>query len=334
MSDENENKWHESPARPATPPPAAETREWQLIEKLLLSAQDEQRRARRWGIFFKSVGFIYLFALLWLFSSSGDSHTAAPTEDHVALVEVDGIIMPDSDASADNIAGGLRDAFETKTAKAVILRVNSPGGSPVQAGIVFDEIRRLRAEYPDKKVYAVIADVGASGGYYIAAAADEIYVDKASIVGSIGVIMNGFGAEELIRKVGIESRTLTAGENKNLMDPFRPVSPAHRQHMQAMLDTIHAQFIAAVKEGRGERLKDDPSIFTGLFWTGEQAVQLGLADGLGSAGYVARDVIGIDEIVDYSVQRSPFERLVERFGVTAGEAFAERLGVTASPQIR
>ena len=320
---------------PGTTPPSA-AREWQLIEKLLMSAQDEQRRARRWGIAFKILGFVYLFGLLFLFlGNSGSSTGKTMTSDHVALVEVTGVIMPEGDASADVVVGGLREAFEASHAKAVIIRINSPGGSPVQSGIIYDEIRRLRAEYPDKKVYSVIGDVGASGGYYIAAAADEIYVDKASIVGSIGVIMQGFGAQELIKKLGIESRTMTAGQNKNMLDPFAPVDEAQRQHVQGLLNTIHGQFIAAVKEGRGDRLKDDPTIFTGMFWTGEQAVALGLADGLGSSGRVARDVIGVEEIVNYSHQRSPIERLAERFGASMGASMAARLGVTAGqPELR
>lgn len=322
--------------QPVAPAPAVPTREWQLIEKMLLSTQDEQKRTRRWGIFFKSLGFVYLFALLWIFTSSGDSHSTPTSSPHVALVEVSGVILPDGDAGADTIVGGLRDAFEATHAQAIIVRINSPGGSPVQSGIVYDEIRRLRAENPEKKVYAVIGDVGASGAYYIAAAADEIYVDKASIVGSIGVIMNGFGAEELLRKVGVESRVMTAGENKNLLDPFSPVREDQKLHVQGLLDTIHAQFIAAVKEGRGERLKfaEHPEIFSGLFWTGEQAVALGLADGLGSAGFVARDVIGVEEIVDYSYQRSPLERLAERFGVQVGHSLAAQLGVSAAPVMR
>ncbi|MFZ5722780.1 MAG: signal peptide peptidase SppA [Pseudomonadota bacterium] len=318
----------------STPPTAA--REWQLIEKLLMSAQDEQRRARRWGIAFKILGFVYLFIVLMLFVGR-DSGTGGMTTEHVALVEVNGVIAADTDASADNIVGGLRDAFEATQARAVIVRINSPGGSPVQAGIVYDEIRRLRAEYPDKKLYAVISDIGASGGYYIAAAADEIYVDKASIVGSIGVIMQGFGAQELIRKLGVESRTMTSGQNKNLLDPFSPVDPAQKQHVQTMLDTIHGQFIAAVKDGRGDRLKADehPEVFSGLFWTGEQAVQLGLADALGSSGQVARDVIGVEEIVNYSYQLSPIERLAERFGTSVGAGIAGRLGVEAlQPDLR
>jgi protease-4 len=310
--------------------------EWALIQKLLTSAQDEQRASRRWGIFFKSLTFVYLFILLWMFTTGGDTHSSPVASEHVALVDVAGVIMPDGDADADTLVSGLRDAFETETAKAVILRINSPGGSPVQSGIVFDEIKRLRGKYPDKKLYAVIGDVGASGAYYIAAAADEIYVDKASIVGSIGVIMNGFGAEELIRKIGIESRVMTAGENKAILDPFAPLRDDQKRHVQALLDTIHAQFIAAVRDGRGERLKDaaHPEIFSGLFWTGEQAVQLGLADGIGSAGRVARDVIGIEEIVDYSYQRSPIERLVERFGAQVGTSLAAHFGVTGSPVLR
>jgi len=334
MNDEN---WSATPPPAAPSSPEAPAREWQLIEKMLLSSQDEQRRARRWGIFFKSLGFLYLIALLWIFTSSGASHSTSPTTtDHVALVEVSGVILPDGDADADTIVGGLRDAFEAEYAKAVIVRINSPGGSPVQAGIVYDEIRRLRAENPEKKVYAVIGDVGASGAYYIAAAADEIYVDKASIVGSIGVIMNGFGAEELIRKIGVESRVMTAGENKAILDPFAPVSESQKKHVQGLLDTIHAQFIAAVKEGRGDRLKsaEHPELFSGLFWTGEQAVQLGLADGLGSAGHVARDIVGTEEIVDYSYQRSPLEKLAERFGAQAGASLVAQLGVTSAPVIR
>ncbi len=317
---------------PSTSP--VKTRDWQLIEKVLLTAQDEQRLARRWGILFKSLGFLYLFALLFLLTSSTDTHTVSTSTDHVALVEVSGVIMSGGDADADSIVGGLRDAFEAKHAKAVVMRINSPGGSPVQAGIIYDEMRRLRAEHPDKKLYAVISDIGASGGYYIAAAADEIYVDKASIVGSIGVIMNGFGAQELMRKLGVEDRTMTAGENKAILSPFAPVNEQQKKHMQGLLDAIHGQFITAVKEGRGDRLKNDPAMFSGLFWTGEQAVQLGLADGLGTASYVARDIVGTDALVDYSYQRSALEKLAERFGVKVGTAMAMQLGAGSSLQLR
>lgn len=310
-----------------------DSREWQLIEKLLMSAQDEQRRARRWSLVFRGLVILYLFALLFLMKWP-EGPADVTTTDHVGIVDVNGVILPDGDASADAIVSGLRDAFGAKHAKAILLRINSPGGSPVQAGIVFDEIRRLRTEHPEKKVYAVIGDVGASGAYYIAAAADEIHVDKASIVGSIGVIMNNFGAEELIRKIGVENRTMTAGENKNILDPFSPVSESQRTHMQHLLDGIHQQFIAAVKEGRRGRLAEDPSIFSGLFWTGEQALKLGLADGLGSPGYVAREVIGIKETVDYSRQRSPFERFVERFGASIGNAIASRAGVDGALSLR
>ena len=314
--------------------PPAPTREWQLIEKMLLAAQDDQRRARTWGIVFKSLGLLYLFALLFLLTSSTESTSPSKSSDHVALVEVDGVLMPGGDADADTIVEGLRDAFEAKHAKAVIMRINSPGGSPVQAGIIYDEMRRLRAGHPDKKLYAVISDMGASGGYYIAAAADEIYVDKASIVGSIGVIMNGFGAEDLIHKIGVEDRTMTAGENKAILSPFAPVNEAQKKHVQGLLDTIHGQFIAAVKEGRGNRLKEDPAMFSGLFWTGEQAVQLGLADGLGTASHVARDIVGVEDIVDYSYQRSPLEKLAERFGAQAGASLAAHLGVNSSMTLR
>lgn len=329
MTDEHQSASSQSPA--------PSTREWQLIQQLLSAAQDEQRRARRWSIAFRILGFSYLFLMTFIFLGRDTGTTAGMGSEHVALIEVNGEIAADTDASADNLVGGLRDAFEATHAKAVIVRINSPGGSPVQSGIVYDEIRRLRAEYPEKKVYAVIADVGASGAYYIAAAADEIYVDKASIVGSIGVIMQGFGAQELIHKLGIESRTMASGENKNMLDPFSPVDPAQKQHVQKMLDTIHGQFIAAVKEGRGDRLKVDehPEMFSGLFWTGEQAVQLGLADGLGSSGRVARDVIGVEEIINYSYQESAIERLADRFGASIGTAIASKLGVSArEPALR
>jgi protease-4 len=311
-----------------------DARAWQAIEKLLLASNDEQRRARRWSVFFRALAFAYLFLLIFLWWTP-DHATPIENTDHVALVEVRGMLLVDTDANADSINAALRDAFEAKHAKAVVVRLNSPGGSPVQAGLVYDEIRRLRSEYPDKKLYAVIEDMGASGAYYIAAAADEIYVDKASIVGSIGVIMNGFGFEELMRKVGVESRTLTAGENKAILDPFAPLSPEHRTHLQGLLDTIHAQFIAAVREGRGERLKDDPSLFTGLFWTGEQAVQLGLADGLGSVDHVAREIVGVEELVDYTWYASPLQQFLDRFGVKVGEGAAAQLGIAGGgPHLR
>ncbi len=317
--------------------PASE-KEWKLIEKLLGQAQEEHRKSRRWGVFFKVLTFVYLFVLLavMLNGRSGGSSLAV-AEEHVAVVTVNGVIAPDQDASADLIVTGLTRAFEAENSKAVLLKINSPGGSPVQSNQVYNAIKRLRAEYPDKKVYAAITDVGASGAYYIASAADEIYADPASIVGSIGVIMAGFGLEEAADKLGVERRVLTAGNNKAIMDPFSPVRPADRKHMKAMLNEIHQQFITAVRNGRGDRLKEaeNPEIFSGLFWTGERAETMGLVDGLKSPGDVARDVVGLEELVNYSASRSPMEEFLRKFGVSIGEGIASQLGVDAGvPSIR
>ena len=257
-------------------------------------------------------------------------------EAHVGIVDVNGVIAPDQEASADLIVTGLTRAFEAENTTAVLLKINSPGGSPVQSNQVYNAIKRLRAEYPEKKLYAAITDVGASGAYFIASAADEIYADPASIVGSIGVIMAGFGLEQAADKLGVERRVFTAGENKDLMDPFSPVKPAHRKHVQTMLDDIHQQFIAAVKKGRGNRLKVDghPELFSGLFWTGERAMDLGLIDGLMSPGQVVREVVGEEEMLNYSASRSPMEEFIRRFGVSIGEGVATQLGLSASPVIR
>ncbi|MBA4721316.1 MAG: signal peptide peptidase SppA [Alcanivorax sp.] len=308
--------------------PQGSDKEWKLIEKLLGQAQAEQRKSRRWGIFFKTLTFIYLFVVLFMLIPGRDGALAV-SEPHVAVVDVDGVISADSEASADLISAGLREAFEADNAKAVLLRINSPGGSPVQSNQVYNEIRRLRETHPEKKVYAAITDTGASGAYYIASAADDIYADPASIVGSIGVIMAGFGLQEAAEKLGVERRVYTAGENKDLMDPFAPVNPAHRRHVQEMLDEIHQQFIAAVKQGRGDRLKVDghPELFSGLFWTGERALDLGLIDGLKSPGQVARDVIGLDKLVNYTYSPSPVEQLLQRFGVSIGKGLGSSLGL-------
>lgn len=310
-------------------------KEWKLIEKLLGQAQAEQRKSRRWGIFFKSLGFVYLFAMLYLFAANRPGDSLAVAEPHVAVVDVTGAIMSDSAASADLITSGLRDAFEADNSKAVLLRINSPGGSPVQANFVYNEIRRLRAEYPDKKLYAAITDMGASGAYYIASAADEIYADPASIVGSIGVIMAGFGVQEAAEKLGVERRVYTAGENKDILDPFAPVREKDREHVQTMLDEIHQQFIDAVKEGRGDRLKVEghPELFSGLFWTGERALSLGLVDGLKSPGQVARDVAGVDEMVNYTVSGSALDKVLKRFGVSVGDGLGKSLGLDAGAPI-
>jgi len=280
----------------------------------------EQRRARRWGVFFKLAFLGYLIVLLlasapsWLdLSISGGRHTA--------VVEVEGVIAHDRLASADNIVTALRKAFEAESAAGVVLRINSPGGSPVQAGYINDEISRLRAEHPDTPLYAVIADVGASGGYYVAAAADAIYADKASIVGSIGVRMDGFGFTEAIDKLGVERRLLTAGENKGLLDPFLPLAQEEVQHVEGLLEQMHAQFIETVKRGRGRRLAADERLFSGLIWTGEQGVGARPVDGLGSTSYVAREIVGAEELVDYTVREDYFTRLSRKLGAAILSGF-------------
>lgn len=295
--------------------------ERQTLEKLALSALQEQRRARHWGIFFKLLTFIFLF--LVLFSIMGwIGHGEPPIAGkHTALVELRGVIGPDGDASADNIISGLQEAFKDKNTKGVILRINSPGGSPVQAGQIYDEIRRLRALYPAIPLYAVVDDICASGGYYVAAAADKIYVDKASIVGSIGVIMDGFGFTGTMEKLGVDRRVLTAGENKAFLDPFSPVNKDQQQYAEQMLEEIHGQFIQVVRQGRGQRLKEIPGMFSGLVWTGEKSVSLGLADGLGSMDSVARDVIKAEDVVDFTPREGFAERFAKRLGAAAAQNF-------------
>ncbi|WP_327438460.1 S49 family peptidase [Pseudomonas donghuensis] len=313
--------------------PSAEDNEehksWKLLEKTLLAGVQEQRRARRWGIFFKLMGFVYLFGILALFTPLMDMDKAASRSvSHTALVEVRGLIADQEPASADNVVGGLREAFKDPKTKAVVLRINSPGGSPVQSGYIYDEIRRLRAEYPAIKLYAVISDLGASGAYYIASAADQIYADKASLVGSIGVTAAGYGFVGTMEKLGVERRTYTAGEHKAFLDPFQPQKPEETAFWQGVLETTHKQFIASVKQGRGERLKDKehPELFSGLIWSGEQALALGLVDGLGSAGYVAREVVGEKELVDFTVEESPFDRFSKRLGASVAERLAMWMG--------
>lgn len=300
-------------------------RDWKLIEKLVMSLQSEQRKSRRWGIFFKILTFVYLFALLFMFRAPVESGLDASAGEHTALIEIRGPIAADEEANADNIVGALRDAFEAPDAKAILLRINSPGGSPVQAGYINDEIERLRQVHPDKKVYAVISDIGASGAYYIAVAADEIYADKASLVGSIGVVAGGFGFTGIMDKVGVDRRLYTSGEHKAFLDPFSPEEPEEVKFWNEVLDTTHQQFIEQVKEGRGDRLKDSDELFSGLIWTGEQALGLGLIDGLGSASYVAREIVGQEELVDYSHRPSPFKQLVDELGVSVGSGVANAL---------
>ncbi len=294
-----------------------------VLNRLAFATLNEQRRSRRWSIFFRSLLFIYLFALLWLLLPGEYGDGGIKVGRHTALVELKGVIADGSEAGADNIVTGLRDAFEDKETAGVILRINSPGGSPVQAGYVYDEIRRLRKLHPKVPIYAVVSDICASGGYYIAAATDAIYANRASVVGSVGVLMNGFGFVGTMDKLGVERRLLTAGEHKGLLDPFSPQKPEEVAYIKTLLNDIHRQFITAVKEGRGKRLKDDPRLFSGLVWTGEQGVELGLVDGLGGAGYVAREVIGEEDIVDYT----PKPRYFERLAASLGTAMADHLGM-------
>jgi len=302
--------------------------ERQVLEKLALSAVQEQRRTRHWGIFFKSLGFIYLFVVLFLAAGWFRSGDVSLPKAHTALIDLQGVIAAD-ETSADSVISSLQDAFDDKKTKGVILRINSPGGSPVQAGQIYDEIKRLRAKHPGIPLHAVVDDICASGGYYVAAAADNIYVDKASIVGSIGVLMDGFGFTKTMEKLGVERRLLTAGENKGFLDPFSPVDEAQQQFAKKMLEEIHGQFIGVVKAGRGKRLKETPEMFSGLVWSGEASIGLGLADGLGSVESVARDVIKAEEVVDFTYRPGLAERLAGRLGTAMAQAWSpfERAGV-------
>jgi protease IV len=291
--------------------------ERQTLEKLAFSMLEEQRLARRWKMFWRFVWLAAAVVAVWMGVSKTPSTSTSATP-HTAMIEIKGEIGAGGDANAVNILDSLRSAFEDDGARAVVLVIDSPGGSPVQAGMVNDEIVRLKALHK-KPVYAVVEDTCASAAYYIASAADEIYVDKASIVGSIGVLMDGFGFTGLMEKLGVERRLLTAGANKGFLDPFSPQTEAQRAHALNMLNQIHQQFIAVVREGRGERLKETPDMFSGLFWSGQQAVSMGLADGLGTIDSVARDVIKIEDIVDYTRRENVAERLVKRFGAALGE---------------
>lgn len=311
------------------------TKEWRLIERLIMSLQSEQRKSRRWGIFFKSLTFLYLFALLGIFfAKSQFSSDVLEEVPHTAVVQINGAIADGQDANADSIIYSLRRAFKAEDSQAVLMRINSPGGSPVQSGYVYDEIKRLRQIYPEKKAYAVITDIGASGAYYIAAAADEIYADKASLVGSIGVVSSGFGFVDLMSKLGVERRALTAGDNKALLDPFSPLRPEDKAFWQTVLDTTHKQFIEQVKQGRGDRLKDNPELYSGLVWTGEQALELGLIDGLASSSTVARDIVGAERLIEYSPQVSPLKELADQLGVSFAKAISTQLGLNTPVQLQ
>ena len=304
-----------------SPQPPNQDSAWErkTLEKLVFAALDEQRARRRWGIAFKALGFVYLLVVLVAVVDWGAG--AEHQERHTALVTLNGVIEAKGESNAENLVTALGSAFEEKHVAGVILRINSPGGSPVQAGIINDEIRRLRAKHPDKMLYAVVEDMCASGGYYVAAAADQIYVNKASIVGSIGELMDGFGFTGTMDKAGVERRLLTAGENKGFLDPFSPQAPQHKAHAQTLLNDIHQQFIDVVKAGRGNRLKETPEMFSGLMWTGAQSVQLGLADDFGSVDSVARDVIKAEKVLDYSVKDNIAERFAKRLGATTFAGF-------------
>ena len=309
-------------------PATGDDKSWKLLEKTLLAGIQEQRRARRWGILFKALTFCYLIMVLFLFSPLMDMERSATSSAYTALIDVRGVIADKEAASADNLVTSLQAAFDDPKVKGVVLRINSPGGSPVQSGYVYDEIRRLRGLHPDIKVYAVISDLGASGAYYIASAADEIYADKASLVGSIGVTAAGFGFVGAMDKLGIQRRAYTSGEHKAFLDPFEPEKPDETKFWQGVLNVTHEQFIASVKQGRGDRLKDKdhPELFSGLVWTGQQALPLGLIDGLGNASSVARDVIGEKELVDFTVQESAFDRFSKKLGASVAEQLAMWLG--------
>jgi protease-4 len=302
----------------------------QLANQVANEFLKEQKRNRRWGIFFKFLFAIYLLGFLGIYlGESMDMRGGGLAGDkHTALIEVEGAIGAGERASADNIVSGLRAAYENKKTAGIILRINSPGGSPVQSGYINDEIFRLKEKHPDIPIYAVISDICASGGYYIASAADEIYADKASLVGSIGVIMAGFGFVDAIDKLGVERRVLHAGENKAFMDPFAPLKEDEVAHVDAMLDEIYEQFKAVVKKGReGKLMADDETVFSGLLWTGERAVDIGLVDKLGSSSYVAREVIGAEDIINFSYKPNYLDRFAERLGSSVGNSLLSILKI-------
>jgi protease-4 len=294
-----------------------------LLERLATASLKEQRRSRAWGIFFKLLFFTYLSIIIVLAVDWGGAAKEGEGGIHTAVVQLDGLIGPGTDASAARINASLRAAFKDKTTKGVVLEINSPGGSPVQAQNIYDEIWRLRKKYPRIPIYAVVQDICASGGYYVASAADRIYVTRASIVGSVGVRMDSFGVTGLMKKLGVQRRLLTAGKNKGLLDPFLPEDPKQKAYVQAMLDQIHEQFISDVRRGRGKRLKETPDMFSGLIWTGQQGVALGLADGYGTLHSVARDVIKADKIVDFTEKENFAERFARRLGASAASALAD-----------
>ncbi|WP_087544804.1 signal peptide peptidase SppA [Acinetobacter sp. WCHA29] len=314
-------------------------KEWQILEKAVLASVEEQRRSRRWSIFFKCLGFAYLLIVLIAMSkgcsSSVEKSNTNVSSDHLAVIDIVGTIDSSSGQSTVNSEDtnkALNRAFEATGSKAIALNINSPGGSPVQSDEIWQEIRYLKKQHPDKKVYAVIGDMGASGAYYIASAADEIIVNPSSLVGSIGVIMPNYGLSGLAQKLGVEDRTLTSGNNKDILSMTKPINPAQQAHVQAVLDNVHTHFINAVKEGRGKRLKsNDPAVFSGLFWTGEQAIALGVADRSGSITTLMRD-LKVDQKLDYTVQRNPLESILGRMGTKIGEGISSSLSAQLQTQ--
>ena len=304
---------------------ADKSEQWErgVLEKIALAGIKEQRSARRWGIFFKILTFAYV-TLIFFYAIDWKGRTEIMTDGkHTALVEVSGVIGPGTDASAERVNAALQAAFKDRNTQGVVVRVNSPGGSPVQSQNIYDEMRRLRVKYPTIPLYVVVEDMCASGGYFVAAGADRIYVNKSSLVGSIGVRMDGWGVTGLMDKLGVERRLLTAGDNKGFLDPFLPVDEKQKQHALALLGEIHQQFINVVREGRGKRLKESPDLFSGLVWTGQKSVDLGLADGFGSLDYVAREVIKAEDIVDFSQKENIAEKFARRLGAGAASALAE-----------
>lgn len=317
------------------PLPGGVAWERDTLEKLVFATVHERRAARRWSIFFKLSFLLLAFFTLWSlydFNFTGSDGELVGT--HTALIEIEGSIEDEGNGAADVVIPSLNKAFSDRESRAVVLKINSPGGSAVQAGAIVDEIIRLRKVYPAKPVYVVVDEICASGGYYIAAAADRIYVNKASIVGSVGVLMDGFGFTGAMDKLGVERRLLTAGEHKGFLDPFSPQSDTHKAHAQAMLNEIHQQFIAVVRSGRGARLKETPETFSGLFWSGAKAVDMGLADGFGTVESVARDVVKVEDIVDYTAQEGLPERVLKKFGAAVGEGAIRTLHAGARPVVR
>ncbi|EJM95970.1 S49 family peptidase [Herbaspirillum sp. YR522] len=304
-----------------------------VLEKLALFAVKEQRARRRWSIFFRIALLVVVVFGVWMAFTYGKTESE-PLGTHTALVEIKGTIESEGQGSAGVVIPALDKAFAAADSVGVILKINSPGGSPVQAGMINDEITRLRKAYPNKPIHVVVEEICASGGYYIAAAADHIYVNKASLIGSVGVLMDGFGFTGLMEKLGVERRLLTAGDNKSFLDPFSAQSPRQREYAQSMLEEIHRQFIEVVRQGRGARLKETPDTFSGLVWTGSKAVELGLADGYGTVDSVARDVIKAADVVDYTQTENLSDRVLKKFGVAFGAGVAKTMMSSALPQLR